>query len=136
MKCVYSPGIELEFPEKTRLGWKTVSLVSIDGNGFDPTRSGGKPIRILLTATGLMQNTDMQLEERSGNNITFGNRWGKEPVLCEGIPMKVEFLNNAKSVKCYALDESGNRREEVPVDGNKIALKPEYKTLWYEITLH
>jgi len=40
-------------------------------------------------------------------------------------------------VKCYALDESGNRQAAVPVfnaNGQAaITLSPQYHTLWYEV---
>jgi hypothetical protein len=123
-------GVELTLG-KTRLNWATVSLVSMDGNGFDPT-AAQKPIRILAAATGFMQNSDMTLENLSNDRITYGNRNGKEPVLCEGIPFTLKFAKG-KEVRCYPLDESGNRRAAIKTKGNNVVLGPEYKTVWYEI---
>ena len=119
---------------KTRLGWATISVVSMTGNGFDPAKAGSEPIRILVTATGLMQNTDMVLEKLDGTKITVGNRWGKEPVLCEGIPLSLRF-DKAKSLTCYPLDENGNRRDVIKTNGNTVELGPQYKTIWYELEL-
>ncbi len=130
-KATQDNNVQLEVG-KTRLGWATISMVSMNGNGFDPAKADGKPIRVLVTATGLMQNTDMNIEKLDGDKITVGNRWGKEPVLCEGIPLTVGF-EKAKSLKCFPLDENGNRREELKTDGNTAKLGPEYKTIWYEI---
>jgi len=117
---------------ETRLNWATISMVSINGNGFDPAKAQGKPIRILVAATGLMQNTDMPLEFLEGNRVTYGNRNGSDPVLCEGIPFLLRFLR-AKEIRVYPLDESGNRREMINTTGNRVALGPQYKTVWYEI---
>ncbi|MCL2710808.1 MAG: hypothetical protein FWE95_08000, partial [Planctomycetaceae bacterium] len=117
---------------KTRLNWATISLVSMNGNGFDPTQSGDKPIRILVAATGLMQNTGLELEALPNNFLTYGNRIGNEPVLCEGIPFALQFTK-ASEIRCYPLDESGNRREAIQSEGNSVTLGPEYKTVWYEI---
>ena len=117
---------------KTRLNWATISLVSMNGNGFDPAEAKGKPIRILVAATGLMQNTGLELATVSGDNITYGNRIGDEPVLCEGIPFSLQFTK-AASVRCYPLDESGNRRAEIKTEGNNVKLSPDDKTVWYEI---
>ena len=119
---------------KTRLNWATISLVSMNSNGFDPAQSQGKPIRILAAATGLMQNSDFELEFLPENRVTYGNRIGSEPVLCEGIPFSLQFVK-ASEVRCYPLDESGNRREAIPTDGNSIALGSEHKTVWYEIEI-
>jgi len=69
-----------------------------------------------------------------GDKITVGNRWGNEPVLCEGIPFSLCF-EKAKSLKCFPFDEDGNRRTEIKTDGNEVELGPQYKTVWYEIEL-
>ncbi|MDR3196741.1 MAG: hypothetical protein LBU34_02630, partial [Planctomycetaceae bacterium] len=112
---------------KTNLGWATVSLTNM-------TLSHGK---FLLVATGEMTNTDMKLESLGDNKVTVGNRWGREPVCCEGIPAKITFETSPKTLKFRSLDESGNRKQELTVEktGNGITLelKPEYKTIWYEI---
>jgi len=53
---------------------------------FDPAQAADKPIRIFVAATGLMQNTGLELEVLPNNFLTYGNRVGSDPVLCEGIP--------------------------------------------------
>jgi hypothetical protein len=139
-KCMLYPAIlfgnvslDVQW-DKTRLGWTTVSIVSMNGNGFDPAAAGDKKIRVLVTATGLMQNTDMTLEPLDGDKVTVGTRWGKEPVLCEGIPFRLRF-EKAKSLKCFPLDENGNRREEIKTAANAVELGPQYKTIWYEVEI-
>ena len=124
-------GVELTIG-KTRLNWATISLVSMNGNGFDPAEAQDKPIRILVAATGLMQNTNYEMEFLPNNYVTHGNRIGDEPVLCEGIPFTLQFAK-AKEVHCYPLDESGNRRSAIQNEGNNVIMSPEHKTVWYEI---
>jgi len=116
---------------ETRLDWATVSLVAIDGERFD------RPGKILLAATGVVRNQDARLARLENNNVTLGNRWGSEPVLCEGVPAEVVLPVAPRRVRCFALDESGQRSEPVEVisrDGRAcLLLGPRYKTVWYEV---
>jgi len=125
-------GVMLEIGP-TRLDWATVSLVAVDGDGF----SGAG--RILVTATGWVQNTGAELEELDGDRVTLGNRWGDEPVLCEGIPAEITLPVAADRVTLYPLDESGNRREAVACgerEGKAILpLDPKHRTIWYEVEI-
>ena len=121
---------------KTRLDWATVSLVSRDATGFGET---DRPASILLAATGLSQNSAMIIEPTSDSTITLSD-WGHGPVLVEGIPAVITLPANPTRLTCFALDPSGNRMQELPVQraeagGAKIELKPEYKTVWYEIDI-
>ena len=115
---------------KTNLGWVTFSATTVL-----PTKEGP---RILLVATGEMKNTEMVLTRIEENRYTIKpGEWGKAPILCEGIDMTVEIPVEGKSVTCWALDESGAPRKQIPVverDGQLVLhLKSEYKTLWYEL---
>jgi hypothetical protein len=118
---------------KTRLDWATVSLTCLDGKGFD------QPGRILVAATGWRQNTDWDLEELGDDRITLGNRWGREPVLCEGVPASIVLPVAADRVDCYALDELGNRSTPAPPEPAgkqaRVKLDPQYQTLWYEVVV-
>jgi len=118
---------------KTRLDWATVSMVCVDGQGFD------RPGRILIAATGWVQNQDAQLERLDGDRVTLRDRWGSEPVLCEGVPAEIALPVAAERVKFYPLDESGNRRAAVACgqrDGKALlVLGPEHKTVWYEVEI-
>ena len=91
------------------MDWATVSLVAIDGEGFD------KPGRILIAATGWQANSDAKLEELGGNRVTLRNRWGREPILCEGVPAEIVLPVAPEKVKFYPLDESGNHRPAATV---------------------
>lgn len=118
---------------KTRLDWATVSLVSRNATGFGESN---RPASILLAATGMSENKGMALERLSDHTFNMHN-WGDGPTCVEGIPATVILPSDAARVKCYALEPSGNRKREVPVEkadgGSKIVLKPEYETVWYEL---
>lgn len=121
---------------KTRLDWTTISLVSHNGNGFG---ENGDSANILLAATGLTKNNGMTIVNEPGDKIRLTD-WGSAPVYAEGIPATLTFPVSAKRIKCYALDTKGNRQEQVPVadienDKAQIIIKPEYKTVWYEIEI-
>jgi hypothetical protein len=118
---------------KTALDWATVTMTCIDGAGFD------RPGRILIAATGDVHNTGAQLRDLGGSRVTLGTQWGEDPVMCEGVPAEILLPAASGNVKLYPLDESGNRREAVPVasrDGKALLkLGPEHKTIWYEAEL-
>ena len=118
---------------KTRLDWATVSITSMDGTGFDG------PGRILIAATSWLQNTGAKLEELGKDRATLRNRWGSEPVLCEGIPATITLPVGSQRAQFYPLDESGNRRAAVPCknrDGHAtVELSPRHRTLWYEVVI-
>ena len=117
----------------TRLDWATVSLVALDGEGFD------RPGRVLVAATGWVQNTGARLEELGGQRVTLGNRWGKEPILCEGIPAEIVLPVPPDRVTIYPLDPAGSRGRPIPPgvrDGRAaVPLGPQHKTLWYELVI-
>jgi hypothetical protein len=117
----------------TRLDWATVSMTAIDGDGFD------RPGRILVAATGWVQNRDAKLEHLGGPRITLRDQWGREPVLCEGIQASLTLPVPAERVKCYPLDEAGRRRAAISVGGcgnaAQVDLAPRHKTVWYEVVI-
>ncbi|MCS7304397.1 MAG: carbohydrate binding domain-containing protein [Thermoguttaceae bacterium] len=119
---------------KTRLDWATVSMTVLEGESFRG------PGRILLAATGWVQNTGAVLKQLGNQQVTLGNQWGQEPVLCEGIPAEVVIFISPDRVKFYALDEAGRRAlpiqvEKSPTGHTLLRLGPSYKTLWYEIEI-
>ena len=115
----------------TRLDWATVTLTVIEGKGF----SG--PGRILIAATGLVQNKGARLQHLDGQRVTLGNQWGQPPVLCEGIPAEIGIPSPADRTTVYPLDAAGNRREprHPAAGGSVITLSPEDHTLWYEVEI-
>jgi hypothetical protein len=118
---------------KTRLDWATVSLTVIDGRGF------GQPGRILIAATGFVQNTDAKLERLGEHRVTTRDQWGDGPILCEGVRATVTLPVASDRVKCYPLDEAGNRRQAIAVgsadDLTNVELDPKHRTLWYEVDI-
>lgn len=118
---------------KTKRDWATITMTNIDGADL------GSPGRILLAATGDVQNTGAKLEDLGGGRVTLSNQWGEAPILCEGIDAALALPVDSKKVKFYALDESGNRKASIPVRNRSgrtiLEIGPDYKTLWYEIEI-
>ncbi|MDR0338018.1 MAG: cellulase family glycosylhydrolase [Planctomycetaceae bacterium] len=122
--------VELSFG-KTRLDWATVSLTEI------------VPNRILVAATGFMENSEMKFErydhhdDKNPDRMTVHNNWGKAPILCEGIPLTLSLPTNGKTIQCFALDPSGCRKFSLNynVTGRNVVIpfNSDSKTLWYEI---
>jgi hypothetical protein len=125
--------VQLKFDEKPNLGWATATLTRLDDEK-------GGPERYLFVITGETRNTDMQFETLGDDRITVGNRWGRAPVLCEGVAAKLIWEDlEPQKLRCWALDQSGNRGQEISIGnagGAVIETKPEYKTIWYEIEVY
>jgi len=64
---------------------------------------------------------------------------GEGTVLAEGVPAVVTLPSVAEKTRCYALDERGARKGDVPVErvagGCRVAIGPQYKTVWYELDI-
>lgn len=127
-------------PGSTRQeGWSTITLTAIDGDDFF------SPGRILVAATGYVENVGMGWEVLEGNTMTVRSQWGQSPSMVEGIPARIELPVAPDRVKVYALDGTGERWTSVPTksamntDDNRaeeraiIDIGPDYRTLWYEI---
>lgn len=129
-------GISIDIGN-TRLDWATISLVSKNATGFGES---GESASILLTATGLVENKGMVIEKTSDSKIKLAD-WGEGPIYAEGIPANIILNVNPLRIKCYALDPTGNRKEQVPVvpsgeSGSSVNIDPNYKTVWYEIEIN
>ncbi|WP_165233688.1 carbohydrate binding domain-containing protein [Aquisphaera insulae] len=119
---------------KTSRDWATITMTAIDGPGFD------RPGRILIAATGGVQNTGARLRKLDGTKITLDDHWGEPPVLCEGIPAEIELPVSSNRLVAYPLDQAGNRRAtkvKVQARGDHavVAIGPEHRTLWYEFVV-
>jgi hypothetical protein len=119
-------------PHKNRQNWAAVTITAMDGRDLK------SPGRILITATGDAENTGMVWADAQEDRLAGGN-WGKAPSLVEVVPARVSLSIAAGRVKAWALDERGQRAEEVPVgaDGNNatIEIGPPARTLWYELDI-
>jgi hypothetical protein len=113
---------------RTRQGWATVALTLMEGNSF------AGPCRILVAATGYVENTDMGWKSAKKN--TVGSDWGKAPSLVEVIPAAITLPAPADKVSLWALDERGQRAAKLPVEphGSQAVFRigPPSATLWYE----
>ncbi len=111
-----------------------------------PTRQNGwsaitvteaQPRRWLITATGYVENTDMQWKNPERSSV--GGNWGKAPSLVEGIPAHITLPMPARQVEAWTLDERGQRKTKLAVETNDgghavLVISPLHKTLWYEVT--
>jgi hypothetical protein len=122
-------------------GWCAITVTVMDGSL--PTRPSSRvprPVRLLITATGYAENTDMGWKEVPGYppKSSCGRNWGKPPSLVEGVPATVTLPLPAKRVQAWALDERGQRKSQIPVNadpsGNAVIhIGPQWQTLWYEV---
>ena len=73
--------------------------------------------------------------------ITFCQKRGHAPLMCEGIPAALTLeVPAGKTVRYFPLDGSASRMseqkaEKVDETHVKITISPEFKTLWYEIVI-
>ncbi len=122
----------------SRLNWATISLVSRESQGG--FGENGKSARILLAATGMAGNSGMELETVDSGRVRAKNSdWGNAPYLLEGISAVIDLPSGSERTRCYALDPNGERKMDVPVAANgsgcRVAIAPEYQTIWYEIEM-
>lgn len=133
-------GLALQ-PGPTRLDWATISLVKAEGAPAEEGRLTAG--RYLLAASGLMHNTGAVFKAPSADQIStaegYGGIPGTAPIVCEGIPAVLTFATGATTVRLFALDQTGNRAQEVPVRrspaGARLEIGPQYRTLWYELVV-
>lgn len=123
-------GVTVEPGPTLQKGFSVLTLTAQHG-----TLDAG-PAYVLVTATGLVENTDMGW--KNPEHTTVGRNWGVAPTLVEGIPARLVFSAPAAQVQAWALDERGQRREALPVaaegaDHAAISLGPQWRTLWYEV---
>jgi hypothetical protein len=107
-------------------GWAVVTVTAMDGANIKDSKS------LLVCATGSAENTGMGW--KNAGHTTVGGDWGSAPALVEGITAQIELATNRK-LKVWALDERGQRRDEMKTNGAKFRIGPEHRTLWYEVEL-
>jgi len=117
-------------PGATRQNWATINATVIEGPDFEHAK------RILITATGLAENTGMKWKDAQKSSV--GTDWGHEPSLVEGISAKIG-VPFQKGVRAWSLDARGQRQTEIPVKRGtgktEIEISPAQQTLWWEIAL-
>jgi hypothetical protein len=134
-------GVVIEPGQTMQDGWCAITLTVMDGSL--PTRPSSRvlrPVRLLITATGYAENTDMGWKEVPGYppKSSCGRNWGRPPSLVEGVPASVTLPLPAKRVQAWALDERGQRKNQIPVNADLsgkavIRIGPQWQTLWYEV---
>lgn len=124
----YGIGIEIG---DTQQNWSTVTLTAKSGSFKKPFA----PTQILVVATGLTENTNMQWTDESKRSV--GTNWGETPTLVEAIPATLSLPYEASRVQAWSLDATGQRTSTLDVDtaesGSTIQIGSEQKSLWYEI---
>src|SRR5690606_8633175 len=111
-------------PGKPMEAWATIQATVVDGASFEDAK------KILITATGYAENTGMKWTNDKKESV--GRNWGKRPSLVEGVPAKIVFTGKG-NYRAWALDETGQRRVEVPMKDGSLQIGPEHRTLWYEV---
>jgi hypothetical protein len=113
----------------TQLGWATLSLILREG----PSMTNGG--RLLFVASGQVDNTGMQWLDTAQS--TVGTNWGRAPVLVEVVPFQLILPVSVTNVKAFALDELGQRKQELlvrEVNGQaSLMVTNNTGTFWYEI---
>ena len=126
-------------PGPTLQDWCAITLTAMEGNDGSTllTTNFKSTGRILITATGYVENTDMGW--KNPEKSTVGRDWGKAPTLVEGISATITFPGVGNRVRAWSLDEYGQRIGEIPVrdanGGTLIEIDGKYGTLWYEVEI-
>ncbi|MDR3635304.1 MAG: carbohydrate binding domain-containing protein [Isosphaeraceae bacterium] len=123
-------GVRIE-PGPTRQGWAVLTVTARDGADFKA------PGRLLLTATGMAENTGMRW--KNADKTTVGQDWGNAPSLVEGVAAAITLPVSPDGVRAWALDTRGLRGAPLVVKGTMgratITIGPQFQTVWYEIEI-
>ncbi|MCK4374028.1 MAG: carbohydrate binding domain-containing protein [Candidatus Brocadiae bacterium] len=132
-------GVVIEPGDTRQDGFSAITVTVMEGQL--PLPDAAVPTlacRLLITATGHSQNTGWGWEELGDDRVTLRRNWGEPPTLVEVIPARITLPLPAEDVQAWALDERGQRDEEMPVgadaDGRAVlTIGPPHRTLWYEV---
>jgi len=134
-------GVIIEPRQTMQDGWCAITVTTMEGKL--PTRSSplpARPLRLLITATGYAENTDIGWKELPNYppKSACGRNWGKPPSLVEGIPANITLPLPARGTRAWALDERGQRKTPIPLTtdarGNAVLpLSAQWQSLWYEV---
>ena len=105
-------------------------MASLDKRPLDESR------RILITACGRCENTDMEF---SADRRTVGRDWGGPPVRIEAVTARISLRPD--KWRCDALGPDGRAGSQVPIQVQQerderppeswVELSPKYETMWY-----
>lgn len=115
------------------LGWAAITLVQLKGDQI------GGAGDLLITAAGAYRNQGWGWQDLGQNRITLGPNWGAGPVEMEGITARLVLPVAVPRLTVRALDEKGQPRHSVVVrqaeEGSMVEIGPQYKTLWYHVSV-
>jgi len=130
LKGGYTLG-DLEITPGTMLqDWAAITATVLEGQSLK------EPARVVITATGYAQNTNMRWKDPQKTSV--GRDWGEAPSVVEGISATLTFAVPPRRLAAWALDERGERKLPLVVVGEEraaVMLGPQYKTLWYEVNI-
>ena len=122
-------GLTIEVLEKPDR-FAAITVISLDGDRLEDSQ------HLLITAVGKVENQGMVW---NASRTSVGARWGKGPVMAEGIGARISLPASLMGGMMYALDGGGARTTLIlsRQEGDKVVLDlgPQHKTLWYEVTL-
>ena len=110
--------------------WSVITLTLIEGSSFN------LPGKILVTATGYTENTNMGW--KNPEKSTVGSDWGQAPSLIDCISADITLPVSSSKVNAWSLDSTGQRVSKMTITGtNKaiISIGSPYNTLWYEVEI-
>jgi hypothetical protein len=128
-------GIIVEPGDTRQDGFSAVTLTAMEGD-----LAGADACRMLVTAAGHFQNTDWGWERLGDERVTLRTSWGEAPTLVEVVPARIVLPAPAGEVRAWALDERGQRGEDIRVDADAegravLRIGPPSRTLWYEVAV-
>ncbi len=129
-------GVRIASVRTLQDGWAVLALSTLEGQL--PDSGGSAPLRALLVAVGLVENTGMRWRVdpwRDPLRASLGRNWGGAPTRVEGVEAQLTVRVDGRRLRVYALDERGRPRANVPVRATAgtvtFAIGPTYRTLWY-----
>jgi hypothetical protein len=112
-------------------GWGILTVTVMEG------KLSSGPARLLLTAVGTAENTDMRWKSTARDSV--GRHWGTAPSRVEGVPGTITLPRKPDRVGAWALDERGRRKAVLLIQGKDgkatVSFGAQHRTLWYEIEL-
>ena len=98
-----------------------ISLTALDGEPVAQSH------RLLLAASARTENTNMKWNEER-TSLVGRDAWGGKTTVSEAVPLTIDLPG--ESFLAAALDAQGRPARMVQVEGNRITLKSEDRTLW------
>ncbi|WOO41543.1 carbohydrate binding domain-containing protein [Rubellicoccus peritrichatus] len=125
----YDLGDVSILPGETIGGWQTIAVTSLDDRELLNSK------RMLVVATGYVENTDMGWTDDKMNSV--GSDWGKAPSRIEVVPAEIVF-KHSEPIRVWSLDGRGERKALVDIHKEganhyRFTIGEKHETLWYEI---